>query len=111
MTPQPAIRQRAESIVQRLIRARSVLFRAGYCSPQLVFSDGNFVSLTYGGALRDVTALLRAGAEPAGFIACLRGKRGRPFFKPWEKGNQKAAAELCSLANSLYRHRLITMEE
>ncbi|GEM_PF-5078641 len=111
MVPQASMTEIAECVIQRLIRARSVLFRAGYSSPQLLFSDGSFVSLTYGGALREVTALLQAHAEPVGFIACVREKRGCPFFKPWEKGNQRAAAELCRLANSLYRHRLITMEE
>jgi hypothetical protein len=109
--PQATIREGAEFIVQRLIRARSVLLDAGYCPPKLVFSEGSFVSLTYGTALSEVTVLLQAGAEPLGFIAGLRKKRGRPFVKAWDKENQKARAQLCRIANSLYRHRLITPEE
>jgi hypothetical protein len=100
----------AERIVERLIRARRVLFRLGYGSPQLIFSEGTFVSLTYGCALREVAALVKAGAEPLGFIAPRTPRRGRPFVKSWDYHNEKASADLCRLATSLYRHRLITME-
>ena len=97
---------KAERIVQELIKKARMLSSRGYGITQLVFSDCSFVSLTDSGVLGQVVALLRAGCQPLGFVAAHRELNHSPFAEPWERGDQAALAELRDLADWLYGHRM-----
>ncbi len=92
---------RAEHIVRELIKMARSLRKSSYSKPQLIFSDGSFVSTTdwAPNATTTVRTLLAQGEQPLGFIAPPRDF-GTPFVCPWRKDDEKARAELCSLAQS-----------
>jgi hypothetical protein len=95
----------AERIVQELIKTARMLSYRGYGITQLVFPDSSgcsFVSLTYGGVISEVAALLRAGCQPLGFVAAYRELNHSPFAEPWESGDKTALAELRRIADWLY---------
>lgn len=103
----------AERIVHQLIKTARMLLHRGYGSTKLVFPDVSgcsFVSLTYGGAISEVAALLRAGCQPLGFIAPHRELNHSPFVEPWERGNEAALTELRRIADWLYGHRVRARE-
>jgi hypothetical protein len=94
----------AEGIVQELINTARMLLRRGYGTTNLIFSDWSFVSLTYGGAISEVAALLGAGCQPLGCIAPHRKLNHNPFAEPWERGDKAALVELRYIADRLYGH-------
>jgi len=100
---------RAKNVVRELIKMARMLSRRGYGTTQLVFSDSSghsFVTLTCGGAINEVSALLGAGHAPLGFIAPDRDRKRNPFIELWERGDNAALAELRSVAHSTYWHLL-----
>lgn len=96
----------AEGIVQDLTKTARMLFRRGYGTTQLIFSDWSFVSRTESGVISRVDALLRAGHKPLGFIAPHRDRKRNPFVESWEMGDKASLAELRYVAQSLYWHLL-----
>jgi len=101
---------RAERIVQELAKTARMLSRRGYGTTNLIFSDCSFVSLTYGGAISEVAALVRGGSQPLGFIAPHRDRQRSPFAESWDSGDNTALAELRRIANWVYGHRFNARE-
>jgi hypothetical protein len=95
---------RAEGIVRELTKMARMLFRRGYGTTTLLFSDGSYVNLT--DSVGRVEALLRAHHEPLGFIAADRDRKRNPFIESWKMGNNTALAELRNVAHSIYWHLL-----
>jgi hypothetical protein len=97
---------KAEGIFRELTKMARMLFRRGYGTTQLIFSDWSFVSRTESGVISRVEALLRVGHKPLGFIAPDNDRERNPFVEPWELGDKAALAELRYLAHSIYWHLL-----
>jgi hypothetical protein len=101
----------ADSIVRELTKMARILFRRGYGTTQLIFSDWSFVSRTDSGLISEVEALLRAGYKPLGFIAPDRDRKRNPFVEPWDMFDNVALSELRDLAHSTYWHLLPARNE
>jgi hypothetical protein len=101
----------ADSIVRELTKRARILFRRGYGTTQLIFSDRSFVSRTDSGLISEVEALLRAGYKPLGFIAPDRDRKRNPFVEPWDMFDNVALSELRDLAHSTYWHLLPARNE